>query len=245
MKPYFPLIILAVASDDKVIYKKLREVYESIIDVSKEVKIYLVYGSPITFTPKKFDLYFPEIEESPYPGMALKTIKAMEHVLAEYNFDFLLRTNISTIWLLDRILTRIKTMPKNNTYTGTRRRCYINGKLSVNYISGTSLIVSRDLVDKIVKNKYKIVEQDLPEDFAISNFIQSELDLEPVAPSLKPMHLLEHLTEFSVPFIEEELKKADHLNCDHFRIKSKTNREAIDPYVAGYIVNRYYNINNA
>lgn len=242
MKQYFPLIILAVASDDKIIYKKLREAYEKIVTVNKEVRIYLVYGNPITFTPKDYDLYFPEIKESPYPGMALKTIKAMEHVLAEYNFDFLLRTNISTIWLLDRILARIKTLPKNNTYTGTGRRCYINGKLSENYISGTSLIISKDLVKKIVENKNRIVEQNLPEDFAFSNFLQSELDLKPVAPSLKHMHLLDHLTEFRESYLEEELKKADRLNCDHFRIKSKINRENIDPKVTNFIVNRYYNV---
>ena len=245
MKPYFPLIILVVASDNNKIYKKLREVYEKILYVNKEVKIYLVYGNPISFTPKEFDLYFSEIKESQYPGMVLKTIEAMEYVLSKYSFDFLLRTNISTIWLLDRILTRIKTLPKDNTYTGTSRKCYIDGELTKNYISGTSLILSSNLVNKIVKNKSKILERDLPEDYALSNFLSSELRLEPLSPSLKQMHLLEHLTVFSPSILDKEIEKADKLNCDHFRIKSKNNRENIDPLIASYIVSRYYNKKNA
>ncbi len=242
MNPYYPLIILAVASDDKPVYKKLRAVYEKIIDANKQVKIFLVYGAPISFTPKEYDLFFPEVKESYYPGMVLKTIKAMEHVTNTYNYDFLLRTNISTFWLLERVLNRLKTLPQKNMYTGACRRCYINGKISDNYISGTSLILSKDLVSTIIKNKNIIINKDLPEDYVLSNFLHTSLNLLPTNPSLKHMHLLEHLSSYSTSSLDKELEKADKLNCDHFRIKSKTNRENIDPRVASYIVKRYYNV---
>lgn len=242
MKPYYPLVILVVASDNHLVYKKLRTVYERYLNCNPQVKIFLVYGHPITFPVKNHDLYFSDIIESPFPGMIKKTIKAMEYVNNNFNFDFLLRTNISTIWLLDRLLSRISSLPKTNLYTGTRRKCYINKKLTDNYISGTSLIVSRDIVVTIIENMERLVKDNLPEDYVLSNFIDSHLNLKPFNPSLKNMHLLEHLTEFSIKNMEKEIEQANALNVDHFRIKSKNNREKIDVQVASYIVKYYYNV---
>ena len=156
------------------------------------------------------------------------------------NNVILVRTNLSTFWVWDRLLKRLSSLPTSSMYTGCYRRCFINGKKSSNYISGTSLILSRDIVKLLLQKSDTLLKDKLPEDYVISNFLSSQ-GLKPFNPSLKTMQLLEHLIEFNDETIMKEIKEADTLNKDHFRIKSSYNREIIDPAIAKKLLSNYYN----
>lgn len=49
--------------------------------------------------PREDTLYFPEYTESLIPGILQKTVSAFEHVLKTEDFDFVLRTNLSSFYV--------------------------------------------------------------------------------------------------------------------------------------------------
>lgn len=240
MKSEVPVIMLVLASDNQKLYKEFRRVYESYLNTNPLIKVFMVYGNPVSFDPQSYDLYFPFIEENTWPGMITKTIRAMEYVEQHYQYKFLVRTNISTFWVFSKLLKRLETLPLNNMYSGSCRTCFLNGEKTPLYVSGTGLILTPDLVSLIIKHQEKIINQNLPEDYAISQFLNFQGFI-PTQASLKPMHLLEHLENCEPVIVAKEIEIADNLNKDHFRIKNYCNREIIDVSVAKILLKHYYN----
>jgi len=111
-----------------------------------------------------------------------KTIKSFELMnKLHIDYDFLIRANISTIIDINNLLIFLNSLPKNNIYCGG---CKLNLQwldpnygivddtlFGLNYIQGTSIILSKNIVESICNNKdklnYKIID-----DVSIGLFIK-------------------------------------------------------------------------
>ena len=88
------------------------------------------------------------------PGIFNKTMKSMNLLQNEY--DYFIRTNISTFWDLNKLYTFLMNLPINKVH-------YSNSIVKVgetsmsDYAYGTNIILSKDITQEIVKmyNKYK------------------------------------------------------------------------------------------
>lgn len=101
------------------------------------IKIFFIYGK--NAIPKEelteYDLQYDDIEENYNPGMILKTKRGMEEMQRRYTFDFFIRTNISTLWDLKKLLENLKMLPLQLCYSG-------HGPHGGHqYLSGTDTIV--------------------------------------------------------------------------------------------------------
>jgi len=104
-----------------------------------------------------------------------KTVIAMDYVLQNYDFDFLVRTNISTvtdIYNLGDFLTKVA---KTKYYGGGH---VLELKWGTNYsvygtvyVQGTGIIFSRDIVEDICKNRDKL-ENNIIDDVSIGRYIK-------------------------------------------------------------------------
>lgn len=74
-----------------------------------------------------------------------KTIAGFRHILAEHKFDYVLRTNSSTYVNLSMLSDYIENLPSTNFYGGTPWSSGV-----VTYATGTSMLLSRDLVERVV-----------------------------------------------------------------------------------------------
>lgn len=240
--PHFKAIILVLASYNKPLYRELRKIYTKYIYANPNFKFFLLYGSSARFNAEPYDLILRDLEEKPWPGMMIKNLKAFQYVENNFSYDFIVRTNLSTFWVLDRLLHRLESLPTTKMYTGSARKLSIHGTMTEVFIGGTGLILSRDLVQVLLKGSNSLIREDLPEDLVLSQFFLNRCGIGPYYPSLDPMHLLEHLKDDNIEIIEKEIEKADSRNCDHFRIKSAFNREKIDIAIANLLLNKYYNI---
>jgi len=58
-------------------------------------------------------------QESFIPGILIKTIKALEFIEANYSYDYLLRSNLSSFFRFDRLLQHVKALNnRNKVYQG-------------------------------------------------------------------------------------------------------------------------------
>lgn len=214
-------VILVLASDNNQIYQNARLVWKAYANkiLPESFKIYFVYGNLTTELKfrDKYDLIFPHVEECYNPGMLKKTICAMEWIDKNCeNYDFFIRTNISTFWDLKATLRNLKKWKlKGDFYFGDGP---LPGyKLDGTYLSGTDTLVSKSMIKKMIVNKESL-NYDCPEDEAMGNFFHGELG---VKMWRSKMHFMEH---FKPPFLTAkiiiEIVKAKIKGEDHYRVKS-------------------------
>lgn len=240
-KPYHKAIILVLASDNTPLYRGFRDVYKKYIDVNPNVKIFLVYGNKTGFTPQEHDLIF-DVEENYYPGMITKTVKALEYIEKNYNYDYMLRTNLSTFWDIDLFLERLDKLPDTECFSGTIRNCTYKGRTSDNYIAGVNLVLSRDLVQVILKHSDEMIAMDLPEDWALSQILKDKgYTLKPSLPGA--IHFLVEYLEVDENRLIADIAAAKKAKHDHYRIKNKDKlRQEVDLGLAKLLLKYYYDI---
>lgn len=238
-KPYYKAVMLVLASDNAPIYKELRKIFRAYMHENENIKVLFVYGEGTNFDVTDDDLVYPDIPENYYPGMITKTIRALEHIEETYNYDFFIRTNISTFWDFDRLLKRLDKQPLRDCFTGTIRGCKYKDQVSPQYIAGVNLVLSRDLSRKMISVKEELLSWDLPEDWAMSKvFIDSGLKPRPSLPGA--IHFMEKFKSVDEQPILEEIETARKMEHDHFRIKNNHNRLEIDIAVAKVLLKEYY-----
>lgn len=103
-------------------------------------------------------IFFKGTEEPVLPNVLIKNIKAINYVKLKYDFDFILLTNLSSIWNIPRLLSLYDEKSKTN---------FFGGHVVFNlFVTGTGVFISRDLIEKLlIINTNNVIDND---DVAIS-----------------------------------------------------------------------------
>jgi hypothetical protein len=143
----YNLIVLIISSHELPVYNKFKQISNF---------YYSLYPNKIKhfYVEMKEDLNEDIIETDNHiyvkgkhcfiPCVYIKTIKAIEYVNKKYDYDFLLRTGLSTFCHMNNFLNFFQKIPKQNFACGP--------VLPWGVISGTSIIVSKDVADILVKD---------------------------------------------------------------------------------------------
>lgn len=115
-----------------------------------------------------------------------KTLNSLKYLLDDLKltFDFIVRTNISTIINYNNLLNYLNNLPKNNIYCGgkvlkLKNLDYSSGIKSYNhfgllYASGTSIILSYDVALTLIQNISNI-NHSIVDDVTIAIFIRKNI----------------------------------------------------------------------
>lgn len=135
------------------------------------VEMYFVYADPSLSSEIDINEATKEIrvkgEESIYPGILNKTLKAMEWALSDecpVTWDWLLRSNISSFWDFGKFARYLKVVPNDRSLVGCLQHWLGTPQDDpYNYfISGCGFTCSKDLIEDIVKNKDYITSGAIP-----------------------------------------------------------------------------------
>ena len=237
-KPFYKCILLVLASNDKPIYRYFKRAFESYMDRNPSVKVLFTYGNGIPFEPKDYDLVYSDIGESyNTPNMALKTVRAFDYIDKNYRYDYIVRTNLSTFWILNKLLEKIDLLPKT--------RC-IAGRMAIYpppYITGTSMFISGDLIPLIVRDVdtaiYKTPKY-TPEDRMICDYFTLNHGIN--VQEFNVLKIVENLDSNSMDSIDEYIVSAGLADKAGFRIKNLKNRELIDTTMISTLCRKFYGV---
>jgi hypothetical protein len=146
-------------------------------------------------------------EETYVPGILDKTVKAFEYINKNYTFDYLVRSNISTIIEFDLLCDELRKNPINY---GAGTKMVLNwldppsGIVDKTYFgtvygSGTSIILSKDTLTNFLKKK-EFTHYDVIDDVSIGLLVQEQL--KQIKPQFTDINLF-----FSVPDVNGDANK--------------------------------------
>jgi len=101
------------------------------------------------------------------PGIRDKTLDCLEYVVNNTPaYDFIVRTNLSSLWNFTALIDYISSLPSIGVYNGIRGIC--NG---IPFVSGSGFILSMDVVQLLVKNR-SLVTTNIMDDVDIAIALQ-------------------------------------------------------------------------
>ena len=163
----FRILHLVLYSKDKH-YDNMQKLTNKYYKKFKNVDTYYYCYSPYIKGPYelKDNILYIKGDETYIPGILKKTIDAFEY-FNSFSYNYVIRSNISTIIRFDLLIPELKN--KNIKY-GCALPLSLNG---INYSSGTSIILSPDTVNLIVKNRNKL-DYSLIDDVSIGKYMKEE-----------------------------------------------------------------------
>jgi hypothetical protein len=136
----------------------------------------------------------------------------MNYLLNESGCDFIVRTNVSSYWGIEKLREFLSNKPQSDYYAGCTEKLYggLRGRIQeTRYASGAGIIMSTDVAKRLVENRTKFSKCFI-DDLAIGK-VASSLGLKPCELNRIDVDSLEKL---------DALSSEDLLGSYHFRCKS-------------------------
>lgn len=246
MKEKYTAVILVIASQDsdvkntryiierlkpewKPLYSVMRSVWLAYHQVNPNMKVVFVYGGGTKeFEPQSYDWIYENVFENNHPGILQKTLLAMKDATELYDYDFLVRTNLSTFWDLNNLETRLALLPKSKCLTGTEIRSKDPEGNSYHYIAGYDMVFSRDLIEDIIPHSEEVLKQRVycnMEDLSLCEAVKKYSGVNLYSSQRS------HAAHLSMNPYSDHIytKNLNTLKCgvaDHIRVKTRTDRNS-------------------
>jgi hypothetical protein len=171
------VLILIISDDSLPHYKNNKDVWRSYMNSRSNIHCYFI--ECITDESKVYPyienntIYFKGVESR--QNILIKTINAMEYFMnSGVQYDFIVRTNLSTVWDFDTLNRYINTLPKEKIYAGSTGPFYNPDNYNVwfYFVGGMGIIMSNDVCKLIIENRktaesFKIID-DIDIGYALS-----------------------------------------------------------------------------
>lgn len=211
------ILVLIIDSNTAPVYGELEKIWRCYMHLDPEhIESYFIRGDPDLSQEYeiKGDIIFSKTAECLLPGVLNKTLLSMECLLPRLkaeNFDYVLRTNLSSFYYFPNLLKTLKDLPKKQCYFSfpLRSKRLPPGQ-NINYGSGAGFILSIDLVEELVQNKNELWNCEIIDDAAIGRFFKDKVEIIPA----------ERVVFNSLKKWKRADKKAIK-NAYHFRVKNK------------------------
>jgi len=171
----YDIIFLIIASRSN-IYDKLIEIYwKPFIKYLKEknykIKIFFMFGNDVILNDLELsneDIIVTNTPENLIPGILIKTVNSFKHIEENYEYKYILRTNLSSFFIVDNLIKLTKNLPNEDVYAGV-----IGNYNNILFGSGAGFWLSRDNILFILNNKENINLR-LPDDVAIGDLMRDK-----------------------------------------------------------------------
>jgi hypothetical protein len=240
MEKYYT-IMLILDSDNLPIYDYNRFIWKQYMNSHSDIlSIFIKYNpnidTDLLYEKDKNTLYIKGVEKYECKSIFLKTVKAFKFCHENFEYKYIVRTNLSSFWNFSNLKKYLKQRQHGK---------YLMGWLVSNkndcenpFISGTGIIIPNNLVPLIFDHKDTIYIMD---DIEITEFYRKK--------NIKIMCARRKLHNFVCKFefknkkeIDNHLEKIKKQKIVYFRIKSSENRESNDAYCLQKLLHQIYEL---
>ena len=224
--------IVAIASRGK-LYDQMMQIYwipfiQYIKQHHENINIYLVFGKDANLTGLehiKQHIIVSDTPESLIPGVLDKTLYAFDCLMGN-DYDYLIRTNMSSFIMIDKLTEYINSLNKTGIYNGFS---LVHKKHQ--YVLGWNICMSKDVVSYVLEHKEQI-DRTLIDDYTLGVLLSKVYRTQPISDIR-----LEESVQCTPEYVEKLLK--NDIGSYLFRIKNHSNRN-IDIDYLKYLTEKYY-----
>jgi hypothetical protein len=167
--------MLVIASRGNRYDKMINNYWSKLINYIKvkkitTIKIILIFGNNVKTSDLNLsedDKLISNTPENYIPGILNKTIDAFTIINNSYKYKHILRTNLSSFFILDNLIKTSNALQDTNVYSGVNAVCC---KAKIPFISGAGIWLSRDNVQYIIDNQSSL-DKNLIDDVAIGKLL--------------------------------------------------------------------------
>lgn len=217
------IIILIIASSTHDKYIHMEEIWRKYMNIHPNIKSFFIKNDPsikenIILNEEENTIYCRE-KETYMPGITNKTVLAIDYCLQNYEFDYIFRTNLSSILHLHHFYN----FCLNHTvdYAGI-----IGNYENIYFASGCGFLISKKASIYLVTEKEKLLKNEHIDDLCFGNL------LEPVF-GIYPMNRC----DINIDNRDDAIKYIIKDDLFHYRCKSDN-----DHWYTVSIMNRLYDI---
>jgi hypothetical protein len=140
------VLMLIISSDTESVYGEHRKVWRSYMNSNPNIESYFIQyrDGPQAI---EGDIFWLPGKES-FPGIITKTLDSLDYFLNKGSYDFIVRTNMSSLWNFNALLKHLETLPNEKVYNGV-----IGTNMGINFVSGSGFIMSPDVARLLVENR--------------------------------------------------------------------------------------------
>ena len=233
MNNNYDLIMIVIASRS-IIYDGLLSKYwipflRYLNNENIRIKVLFMFGYDISLTelniPKE-NVYISNISESYIPGILIKTIETMKYVNKNFIYKHILRTNLSSFFILENLLKNSYMLPEQNLYAGV-----IGNHQNILFGSGAGFWMSKDIVEKTI-TKQNNLDYNLPDDVSIGKLLSD------VTITQMPRFDLDK----DILYDDDEKTRIlnEIINNNHYHIRIKNNNRNIDLDLMNFFTTKLY-----
>lgn len=173
------------------------------------------------------------------PRINNKTFQGMHYCLAHLEFDYLLRSNLSSFYRLDVLRQRLMHAPRQGYYAGAINRLPYEGSPGqfFEYVSGSGVVLSRDMIPTLLRARAT-----LPDQYIDDVWMGVALQQAPRQPLPRCDFVdVSTLDADSLLRVSARLDAAEQAGDFHFRVKNEgpAGRLALDAAVFGMLCQRF------
>lgn len=231
-KPNIKILVLIIASEDKEVYPELEKLWRSYMHYDRDhIEAYFLRANPDLEVECKIvdDIVWVKTYENQIPGIINKTITAMELFLPRMReFNYILRTNLSSFYNFDRLLKFLENRPTDHFYSGS------DIGTSAVIGSGCGFLISPDVVQMLIHGKYCLLNnRSHSDDFLMGCFFNNN-----------GVYLTHHDRMDLMPInVWNSMKDKIPENMFHFRVKNAEDlRLKDDIYIHSELIKMFYSL---
>jgi len=142
--------MLIISSDTEPVYAEHKKVWISYMNSNPQIESYFIQyrDGPQAIEGNTFWLTGKES----FPAILTKTLDSLDYFLNKDSYDFIVRTNMSSLWNFNALLKHLETLPNEKVYNGFIGN-YNNYNNYINYIAGSGFIMSPDVARLLLENR--------------------------------------------------------------------------------------------
>lgn len=204
-------IFLIIDNDSNIFYKNFHLLWKMYMKKEKDILCIFLRMREDLIKMEEYDekeqiLYFKGKEEY-IPGILYKTMKGIQYVLKNFQFQYLTRTNLSSFWHFQNYKNTLSKLPSEKLCLGN---IGFYPQLNTLFMSGAGITLSKDVVEELSKNNRQL-NYTLIDDVSIG-YVLKQLGYDFIESQRNDIILDNH---------HYDLKERIENGAFHFRIKHK------------------------
>jgi len=201
-------IIILILANDSGIYLECQKLWTSYMNLHPNIKSYFIKLDSQIKNDILLDnnTIFIKGNESIIPGCLIKTITSINYLLKHEEFDYIFRTNMSSVVNLNELYKFI--INNKNDYSG-----FIGNCNNINYASGAGILLSKKMCYTLIENK-NLLDYNLIDDVSIGQLLKK---------NNVSIFSLKRFEVYSYENNINQITKEMISNFYHFRCKSNNN----------------------